>query len=313
MAVWLLRANMKQLDWIAVDWGTSSLRIWGLGADNQQVFYLASDEGMASMHDAQAFETTLLKHFAPYLPADKSIPVLCCGMVGAKQGWHDVGYQVLPCNPLSQQSPLRVPDTDPRLKVWILPGLSQQSPADVMRGEETQIAGLLSKLSAAQPFDGMICLPGTHSKWAQIEADKVTQFATFLTGELFALLGQQSVLRFSVSDSEWCEDTFVSAVKEAYANPAQLSHLVFSVRAADVLAQPQGKHGKARLSGLLIGLELAGAKGLASTKQVQLVGNDDLAKLYQTAMSALGLAVVVQSGDDLVLLGLQSAYQQISE
>ena len=66
MAVWLLRANMKQLDLIAVDWGTSSLRIWGLGADNQQIFYLASDEGMASMHDAQAFETTLLKHVAAH-------------------------------------------------------------------------------------------------------------------------------------------------------------------------------------------------------------------------------------------------------
>jgi 2-dehydro-3-deoxygalactonokinase len=85
---------------------------------------------------------------------------------------------------------------DPRLRVSILPGLKQAVPPDVMRGEETQIAGFLA---AAPGFDGVLCLPGTHAKWVQISAEEVVSFRTFMTGELFDLLSTQSVLRHSIA------------------------------------------------------------------------------------------------------------------
>lgn len=300
---------MSSLAWIAVDWGTSSLRIWGLDESNQILFQSTSAEGMASLDSPAAFEQTLLKHIDAYLTSDTYVPVVCCGMVGAKQGWQDAGYQSLPCNPLLAQQAVAVAVVDKRLQVWIVPGLCQQQPADVMRGEETQIAGVLSQTQ--EPLSGMICLPGTHSKWAVCDKGAVTQFATFMTGELFALLAKQSVLRFSVADSEWHQQTFVDAVQEAYAQPESVSNLLFSVRAGDVLGQPQGPYGKARLSGLLIGLELAGAKSMGLQGMVHLVGESELAHIYHQAMKVIGMQAKVYSGEDLVLMGLRAVYQQL--
>lgn len=301
---------MSTLVWIAVDWGTSSLRIWGLDANNQIIFHQASDEGMGTLDGAAVFEATLLKYISAYLPDEVVVPVVCCGMVGAKQGWHDAGYQSLPCNPLAEQQAVAVQATDPRLRVWIVPGLCQQHPADVMRGEETQIAGVLAHIDG--PLTGMVCLPGTHSKWALCESGKVTQFATFMTGEMFALLAKQSVLRFSVADSDWHEPTFIAAVEQAFANPQCISNLLFSVRAGDVLGQSQGAYGKARLSGLLIGLELAGAKHMQQQGVVHLVGGTDLAHTYQLAMHVIGIETQVHSGETLVLAGLTAAYKQLT-
>lgn len=301
---------MSSLAWIAVDWGTSSLRIWGLDADQQIVFQHASNEGMGTLDGPAAFEATLLSHVHEYLVDDTVVPVICCGMVGAKQGWQDAGYQSLPCNPLAQQQAVSIDVTDARLQVWIIPGLCQANPADVMRGEETQIAGVLAQ--ANEPVNGMICLPGTHSKWALCEHGAVIQFATFMTGEMFALLAKQSVLRFSVADSQWQAETFQQAVQQAYEQPESISNLLFSVRAGDVLGQPQGPYGKARLSGLLIGLELAGARAMQSYGVVHLVAGNELAKTYQQAMAVVGIEAKLHSGESLVLAGLSAAYHQIS-
>ncbi|MDP6967514.1 MAG: 2-dehydro-3-deoxygalactonokinase [Gammaproteobacteria bacterium] len=302
---------MSTLAWIAVDWGTSSLRIWGLDKDANTVFEATSNEGMASIACAADFETTLLSHIETCLTATDPVTVVCCGMVGAKQGWHDAGYQSLPINPLARQQVVRVPATDSRLQVWVVPGLCQRQPADVMRGEETQIAGVLAQMANQQAFSGMVCLPGTHSKWALCDAGEVTQFATFMTGEMFALLAKQSVLRFSVADSDWDAEIFKAAVKEAFAQPASISNLLFSVRATDVLGQAAGAFGKARLSGLLIGLELAGVLVLSEINQVHLVGGSELAELYQQACDALLIDTQVHSGETCVLAGLKAAYKQI--
>ena len=301
---------MSSLAWIAVDWGTSSLRIWGLDADNQIVFHHASNEGMGTLDEPSAFEATLLKHIHSYLQDDLVVPVVCCGMVGAKQGWQDAGYQALPCNPLAALQAVSVAVTDARMQVWIIPGLCQSAPADVMRGEETQIAGVLAQANV--PLSGMICLPGTHSKWALCEGGAVTQFATFMTGEMFALLAEQSVLRFSVSDSDWHQKTFTEAVVEAYRQPASISNLLFSVRAGDVLNHPQGPYGKSRLSGLLIGLELAGARSMQANGVVHLVGGSELASIYQQAMAVVGIEAKVHGGESIVLAGLSAAYLQLS-
>ena len=119
------------------------------------------------------------------------------------------------------------PSTDPRLDVRVIPGLKQTSPADVMRGEETQIAGYL----AGNPgFDGVLCLPGTHSKWVQVSAGEVVSFRTFMTGEMFALLARTSVLRLTVGEG-WHDAAFADAVADSMARPEALSQRLFSIRA----------------------------------------------------------------------------------
>lgn len=299
---------MDQLAWVAVDWGTSSLRIWGLDKQQNILFQKSSSQGMSSISSPAQFEVVLLQHINDCLPAYGVVPIICCGMVGAKQGWYDAGYQSLPCNPLQQQNAVRIPATDSRLQVWLVPGLCQSQPADVMRGEETQIAGVLVTYPQ---FSGVVCLPGTHSKWALCDAGSVMSFTTYMTGEMFALLSQHSVLRFSTAASHWQDEAFLQAVQETLADPAGVSRQLFSVRAADVLGQSEGAAGKSRLSGLLIGLELAGAKDMWQGKKVHLVGGDMLAELYQRALYSVGVDCELHSGDAFVLAGLQAVHKQL--
>ncbi|MEM7190931.1 MAG: 2-dehydro-3-deoxygalactonokinase, partial [Pseudomonadota bacterium] len=159
-------------DWIAVDWGTSSLRAWAMGPDGA-VAEAASADGMARLEPAE-FEPALLALVGDWL-GDTATPIVACGMVGAKQGWCEAPYAAVPCRPLDAAACVRVPAIDRRIDMRIIPGLSQDHPADVMRGEETQISGFL----AAEPdFAGTICLPGTHTKWASVADGIVSQFQT---------------------------------------------------------------------------------------------------------------------------------------
>ncbi len=136
------------------------------------------------------------------------------------------------------------------------PACQQDRPADVMRGEETQVAGVL----ALHPgFDGVICHPGTHSKWVQVSAGEVVSFQTYMTGEIFALLSTQSVLRHSLAEG-WDDAAFDAGVADALQSPEKFAARLFSLRAEFLLHGLTPAKARARLSGLLIGIELAGAK-----------------------------------------------------
>jgi 2-dehydro-3-deoxygalactonokinase len=188
-----MSGSASYADWIAVDWGTTHLRAWAMAEDGTVRAEARSDDGMGHLA-RDAFEPALLSLIEPWLGAGP-MDVLACGMVGSRQGWVEAPYVAVPAKP-TNLTPVPVTTRDPRLRVSILPGLKQDAPPDVMRGEETQIAGFLA---AALGFDGVLCLPGTHAKWVQISAGEVVSFRTFMTGELFDLLSAVSVLRHSVA------------------------------------------------------------------------------------------------------------------
>src|SRR5690606_25265045 len=121
--------------------------------------------------------------------------VIICGMAGARQGWCEAEYRETPCVPVEPGSAMAVPSGDCRLSVLIVPGLAQREPPDVMRGEETQLAGLAASINSDQ---FVACLPGTHSKWPNVADGDVVNFRTFMTGVLFSLLCKQSILRPSI-------------------------------------------------------------------------------------------------------------------
>jgi 2-dehydro-3-deoxygalactonokinase len=194
--------------------------------------------------------------------------VLACGMVGSRQGWAEAPYVAVPARPATL-SPVPVATKDSRLRVSILPGLKQAVPPDVMRGEETQIAGFLA---AAPGFDGVLCLPGTHAKWVQISAEEVVSFRTFMTGELFELLSTQSVLRHSIAGAGADPDAFREAVSDTLSRPETLAQRLFSIRAGQLLDGTSGEVGRARLSGALIGAELAAAKPYWLGQEVVVAG-----------------------------------------
>ncbi len=290
-------------NWIALDWGTSHLRAWLMDAADRPVARRDSDRGMGAL-DRAGFEPALLDLLGDALPQTGCIAAVCCGMAGSRQGWAEAPYRAVPCAPPTLAEAVRAPTRDPRLDVRLLPGLRQDRPADVMRGEETQIAGVL----AARPgFDGVLCLPGTHSKWAQVSAGEIVAFRTFMTGELFALLAKQSVLRHSVAAEGWDEAAFAEAVSEGLSHPARFAAALFGLRAEALLADLPPRTARARLSGWLIGLELGGARPFWLGREILIVGERALAGAYAAALAVQGADPETLDAGAVTLAGLAAA------
>lgn len=300
-----MNSEASYAEWIAVDWGTSRVRAWAM-KDGSPIAEAQSDQGMGTLQKDE-FEGALLALIGPWLGV-RQTKVIACGMVGARQGWAEASYSDVPCAPVSQ-SLTRPVLTDNRIDVRILPGLCQRAPADVMRGEETQIAGYLAR---HPDFDGVICLPGTHTKWAQISAGEVVSFRTFMTGEMFALLSKSSVLRHSLG-AGWDEEAFLQAVSDGLSKPEAMASRFFAIRAESLLAGLEGAAATARLSGLLLGAELAAARPYWLGQRVALVGNATLAKHYATALEAQGVGSETADATEITLAGLSAVYEQIKE
>lgn len=295
-------------DWLAVDWGTSHLRVWAMSRNGAVLTRRANDAGMGGL-TRDGFEPALLD-LAGDLLATGETPVVVCGMAGSRQGWAEAKYIATPCTPPGIDRATRVTTTDPRLSVHILPGVKQTSPADVMRGEETQIAGFLA---LNQKFDGVICLPGTHTKWVHISAGEIVSFRTFMTGEMFALLSQKSVLRHTVAGDGWDAAIFADAVSSGMSNPAELAARLFSIRAEGLLNDLHADRARAQLSGLLIGAELAAARPYWLGQHVALIGDDKLCKAYADALGAQGLPVERTDAERMTLEGLKAAHAGLKE
>jgi 2-dehydro-3-deoxygalactonokinase len=295
--------------WIAVDWGTSNLRVWAMDSDGQVVAEASSDKGMAKL-DRAGFEPALLELINDWLADDRQTPVIACGMVGARQGWLEAPYRQTPCRPVLFET-VASPDTgDPRLKVMILAGIKQIEPADVMRGEETQIAGILSENPS---FAGVLCLPGTHTKWVRIAAGEIIAFKTFMTGELFNLLSAHSVLRHSLDSAGWDAAEFTRSVQAVIGDPASFAGRLFSIRAETLVSGLGTARANARLSGILIGAELAAAKAYWLDKDLIIVGNGAQSELYAQALRTLGQSPRMIDASHVTLAGLKSAYLQIAK
>ena len=309
-----------QLAWIAVDWGSSNLRAWGLDQHDQVIAQASSDKGMLSLK-ADEYEAELLRLVGDWLPMNAPTKVLVCGMAGARQGWLEAAYLPVPTR-LDQLSQGAVTPrlAGSQLHVYLLPGLSQTRSAtahfDVMRGEETQLAGLVAD---TPDFSGLACLPGTHAKWATLEAGAVTLFTTYLTGELYQLLARQSVLQHSIGSDDLndaaCRDAFVTAVSESHEAPETFSSRLFGLRAQDLLdgrlpaGDTRGAVLAARLSGLAIGLEFAGAcRECPTDMPIMLIGNQALSQRYALALNAIGYQTQHVDGDTAVLAGLRLAH-----
>ena len=295
---------MSRTEWIAVEWGTSTLRAWVIDY-NGQVFRNLKTTCDTAAFKPSDFETTLLKLIKPFLDHNNVTPVLCCGMVGNKQGWEEAKSRGVPCQTGGIVDVHRVSTIDKRLEVVILPGLAQASPADTMHGEETQIAGYLK---TDPNFFGTICLPGTHTKWAQISVNEVVSFRTFLTGEMFELLAKHLTLRFNLKINSWDNVEFLDAVSDALSAPQYFSSRLFTIRSQALLNKIQPETAIARLSGLLIGLELAGARAFWLGQEIVLIGRSSLCTLYQAALEKQGVNSETYDGDQMVLEGLKAAY-----
>ena len=297
--------ELSEISLIAADWGTSNLRVWSMDHQGNVVNSINNGKGMSSLEPSD-FEPHLINLIGNWLPkeANARYPIIICGMAGAKTGWKEAAYLTVPCPPINREKIVKIKTEDQRISVSIIPGIMQKSPPDVMRGEETQIAGYLSK---NPDFDGIICLPGTHTKWVHISAGEIVSFKTFMTGEIFLSLSERSILRSSVQSNDFDATSFLEAFENVYANPALLSAKLFGLRAADLLENASTKILKSMLSGYLIGSELAGAKSYWLGQNIVMIGNNDLCVLYEKALKKLGLNTTIENAQNVTLNGLKKA------
>lgn len=302
---------------VAVDWGTSSLRVWVLSRDGAVLAERRSPDGMGTL-TPDRFEGVLRGHLdaLDFLVSHlaRPTPVVICGMAGARQGWREAPYADAPGR-LDGIIGKAVSVPADGLDVRILPGMAQHHPdkPDVMRGEETQLLGLLLDDPTAT---GLVAMPGTHSKWVALDEGTVTSFSTVMTGELFALLARQSILRHTIGEAapsgDPAAEAFLAGARLGLAEPDGLVSRLFGIRAGGLLFGTAGDAAADRLSGLLIGAEVGSA--LAHHEggtPVILVASGRMADLYAAVLGAAGATVRHVDADDAVRKGLFHAARRL--
>ncbi len=313
---------------IAVDWGSSCLRSFLLDQQGNLLASRQSADGIFTLQQGQ-FAGAIRQQCQDWLP-DCELMIMA-GMVGSRHGWHEVPY--LPC-PVSLPALAKASQPLPAAlvntavvenslhaaalpEIRLIPGLrytNSNGIADVMRGEETQIFGALSLSGLDQAW---LCLPGTHSKWALVQQGNITQFQSFISGELFALLRQQSSLAafcqpYPIDSGAFLTDgSFLKGLRQAAAEHSNLLHQLFSVRAQVLTGQLPEQSASGLLSGLIIGHEFATARHwLTDNTPLLLVGNAELNKLYQQAASFFGLESQSIKAEAASIAGFKAIVQQ---
>jgi 2-dehydro-3-deoxygalactonokinase len=279
---------------IALDWGTTSFRAYLVAADGTVKDQFADSEGILAVKD-NGFEAVLESHIGHW---DKTLPIVAAGMITSRQGWIELPYAECPAGPEDLAKLLHVHTSKSGRIIHFLTGLHYKSNTighDVMRSEETQIFGSLD--SGADHF----VTPGTHSKWVDVVDGKITRFATYITGEMFSLLRNHSILgRLITSDAD-DEATFLKGVDKAFADPAGFLHSLFSVRSLGLFNDIAADKLASYLSGIVIGTEVAHAT-LSNDRAAKYVilASPGIGGRYVRAMKAAGLNA--EMGDPLAII-----------
>ncbi|MEN5426077.1 2-dehydro-3-deoxygalactonokinase [Stenotrophomonas pennii] len=280
---------------IAIDWGSSSLRAFRLDGDGRIVDSRRSDQGLLNANGRFAEVLEALIHDWD------DVLVVMAGMVGSRQGWMEVPYVQAPAGlPEIAAGMRRLDDAAITRELWLVPGLScvdAHAVPDVMRGEETQLCALLPVLG---PGSHPVLLPGTHSKHAHVVEGRIKRFSTFMTGELFAVLRQHSLLGRMMVDAPHDAAAFAEGVALA-GREGSLLHRLFSVRTRALFDQLQPAQLASYLSGLLIGTEVQDID--AEGGPLHVMAADGLADAYISALALLGRSAT-RHAEDSVAQGL---------
>jgi 2-dehydro-3-deoxygalactonokinase len=277
---------------IAIDWGSSSFRAYLVSPDAEVLGEVTSGDGIRTVATG-AYPATLKRLIGRWLQAHPSVPVIASGMVGSRNGWREAAYVKCPAGPSDVAEHLTQVEVDGR-RVVLAPGLStidESGQPDVIRGEETEIFG------AAESGAQLIVLPGSHSKWARVEGDRIVGFKTFVSGELFAALRDHTILgAFARAASPKSPGAaFALGVRRGAAaasceGKSGLLGLLFGARALPLMgALPEHEAGE-YLSGLLIGAEIGEGRRLFTGQTPHVAGAEALVERYLAAFEAIGVS-----------------------
>lgn len=267
---------------IALDWGTSSFRAYLVDGEGRILEERDAPDGILTIQDAD-FEAVLERHIRDW---ETELPVLASGMITSKQGWIEVPYCPCPAGLDDIARHLHRHVTEEGRTVTFVPGLNYESKGipDVMRGEETQIFGML------EDGEGRFVLPGTHSKWATVRNGRITGFTTYMTGEVFAALRNHTILGRLMQEGDHDREAFARGVMTGLDHGERLLHVIFSARTLGLFNRIPAEGLPSYLSGLLIGCEMAGER---KSGIVTLVGSPTLCARYSEAFAVAGRHAVI--------------------
>lgn len=298
--------DMDEASFVAVDWGTTRMRATLVDRAGHILGRAASDSGVQSVPQG-GYEAALEDACGPWFSAHGDLPILMAGMVGSRNGWVEVPYVAPPCGSAELGRAVRRVSAAARA-VFIVPGVdcrSDDGSYDVMRGEETQAFG-------SGVRDGLVCLPGTHSKWVEMAGGRIIRFVTFATGELYAALTQSFVGRLAAEPED---RTAGSALGERIARlPGGLTRGMFQARAQVLAGNISGHAVRPFLSALLIETEAAGARALfGAGAPVTLVAAEPQLGHYRAILARHGFEVTTEAPEDATLRGLKVLAIQIPD
>jgi 2-dehydro-3-deoxygalactonokinase len=274
-------------EWVMVDWGTTSLRGALLNAQGEVLQERAFAQGILSV-PAGGFAAVFAQRFGDWM-SQPHRRCLISGMAGSRQGWQEAPY--CPCPAGFAEIAAHLLWLQPG-RIALVPGLSCVAQdalhtPDVMRGEEVQIWGALQ---LAKRHSATLVLPGTHSKWVRVANGRVTDFKTYMTGEVFALLSQHSILAKTLDlNGAFEAATFLQGVDHSQQG-ASLLHTLFAVRTLGLFERLSAAALPSYLSGLLIGEELRGQAVSPPAGPVLLIGSEALTLRYTLALQHLNIA-----------------------
>lgn len=283
---------------IAVDWGTTNRRAWRVkgGAVTQEF-----EDGRGVLSVAKPDFPVAVSEIRGRLGDH---PMLMAGMIGSNRGWVEAPYVPCPAGLDEIAAALAWPEAG---RTAIVPGLSNRNPPDVMRGEEVQILGAVE--AGMVPPDCVVCHPGTHNKWAVVAGGMLASFRTVMTGEMFSLLKEHSILSDLLSDEMAVDDAFCSGVRRGLEGQALTAEL-FSVRAGVLLGQARREDATDFTSGLLIGADIC--QGLDGTEgEVFVMGRPELTRLYAAALGLAGRPASEIDGEAAFLAGIKAIAGQV--
>jgi 2-dehydro-3-deoxygalactonokinase len=272
---------------IAIDWGTTSLRGARLGSNGEVLASREFARGILSVAPGQ-FEAVFHELFHDWMQTPDTL-CLISGMAGSRQGWQEAPY--CPCPAGFTELVQHLLWIQPE-RIALVPGMSCMATdplntPDVMRGEEIQIFGALQLV---QLDTAILVLPGTHSKWVQVQSGRILNFKTFMTGELFALLSQHSILGKTLDlKGAFDEAAFLQGIDQSQ-QPGSVLHHLFAVRTLGLFERMSSIALPSYLSGLLIGEELRTQAQLTDSNPVILIGSEALTLRYTLALQHLGIS-----------------------
>ncbi|MEA2260986.1 MAG: 2-dehydro-3-deoxygalactonokinase [Acidobacteriaceae bacterium] len=289
---------------IAVDWGTSNFRAFRVSAEGSVFARASSPQGILRVGEGN-FEEALRAEVGVWLAAGEK-HVLLCGMIGSRQGWVEAEY--LPCPVgIDELADAVVPVPFSGASVRLVPGVIGPDAAGVpelMRGEETAAMGMLDACAGA----GLVCFPGTHSKWIQLSDRKIVSFTTCMTGELYGALRKCTILERTMTSNAAVDKTAFDSGIARSADPGGLLHHLFGVRTLPLMGQLKEEKSASYLSGLLIGHEVRATMPKGS--HVHLVGAAHLCGLYAQVIEARG-GVATMEDEDAAALGLAAIARRL--